>query len=127
MVGMVAHCCLLLSMLLPMVCQLLPLLMVGRKPLRQSCSGSKAAHFEHREKQVALAVVDPRVVQLVDKVLHRDIAGVESMHELVGLRSRQKLRVQGHASQVLHLIRGNMFEFERKIEVRLQYQGWRQS
>ena len=92
MVGMVARCCLLLSML-PVVCQLLPLLMVGRKSLRQSCSGSKAAHFEHREKQVALAVVDPRVVQLVDEVLHRDVAGVEPVHKLVGLWSRQKLGV----------------------------------
>ena len=97
---------LLLSVLLPpMVCQLLPLLpMIGRNPLRQSCSRSEATHFEHREEQVALAVVHPGVVQLMDEVLHRDVAGVESMHQLVRLWSRQKLRVQGHAGQVLHLL-----------------------
>lgn len=98
---MVANCLLLLSML-PVVWQpLLP--MVGGKPLRQACSWSKAAHFEYREEQVTLTVVHPRVTQLVDQMLHCDVARVESMHKLVSLRSRQKLCVQGHACQVLHL------------------------
>ena len=92
---MVAH-----RLLLSMVGQLL---MVGGQPLRQACSGSKTAHFEHRKEQVTLAVVDPRVVQLVDQVLHRDVARVKPMHQLVSLWSRQELCVQGHTGQVLHL------------------------
>ena len=55
---MVAH-----RLLLTMVGQLL---VVGGKPLWQACSRSKTAHFEHGEEQVTLAVVHPRVVQLVD-------------------------------------------------------------
>ena len=78
----------LLLSVLPMVWQpLLP--MVGRKPLRQACSRSKTAHFEYREEQVTLTVVHPGVVQLVDQVLHCDVARVESMHKLVRLWSRQ--------------------------------------
>ena len=92
---MVAH-----RLLLSMVGQLL---VVGGKPLWQACSRSKTAHFEHGEEQVTLAVVHPGVVQLVDQVLHRDVARVESMHQLVGLWSRQKLCVQGYAGQVFHL------------------------
>ena len=79
------------------------LVVVWGKPLWQACSRSKTAHFEHGEEQVALAVVHPGVVQLVDQVLHRDVARVESVHQLVSLWSRQELRVQGHAGQVLHL------------------------
>ena len=82
---MVAHCLLLLSM----VGHWLPLLVVGSKSLRQACARSKTAHFEHREEQVALTVVHPGVVQLVDQVLHCDVARVESMHKLVRLWSRQ--------------------------------------
>ena len=92
---MVAH-----RLLLSMVGQLL---VVGGKPLWQACSRSKTAHFEHGEEQVTLAVVDPGVVQLVDQVLHRDVARVESVHQLVSLWSRQELCVQGHTGQVLHL------------------------